>query len=183
MIFEEKEIEVKNGKKVTFRSAKVEDATMLIEYLKGTATETRFLTREPDERKITLEQQEGFLKSKEENPRELMLIGIMDGEHVGNCSFSQAGAHRRYAHRCQIGIALYQKFWGNGIGRKMFEIILDEAKKCGYEQAELEVVATNTKAIELYKSFGFEIYGTHKNDMKYADGTYADAHYMVKSLI
>ena len=36
MIFEEKEIEVKNGKKVTFRSAKVEDATMLIEYLKGT---------------------------------------------------------------------------------------------------------------------------------------------------
>ena len=32
MIFEEKEIEVKNGKKVTFRSAKVEDATMLIEY-------------------------------------------------------------------------------------------------------------------------------------------------------
>ncbi len=52
----------------------------------------------------------------------------------------------------------------------------------GLEQMELEVNADNYQAIHLYESLGFEIRGTFPNNMKYKDGTYADAHWMVKNL-
>ena len=65
------------------------------------------------------------------------------------------GQYRRYAHRCEVAIALYQKYCGTGIGKLMLERILTIAKKAGYEQAELEVIATNEYAINLYRKLGF----------------------------
>ena len=44
----------KNGREIVLRSAEVTDAESLIRYLKITAGETPFLTREPEE--ITLKQ-------------------------------------------------------------------------------------------------------------------------------
>lgn len=64
----------------------------------------------------------------------------------------------------------------------MLRAVLEAAKECGYEQAELEVVSTNTKAIRLYESEGFTIYGTRPHGMKYQDGTYADEYLMKKDL-
>ncbi|MBQ9134425.1 MAG: GNAT family N-acetyltransferase [Clostridia bacterium] len=60
--------------------------------------------------------------------------------------------------------------------------LLEQAKAIGYEQAELEVVADNTRAIALYESLGFSVCGRLPNNMKYSDGTYADALFMVKPL-
>lgn len=182
MIYEPREIQTKDGRKVTLRSANVSDAAALLHYLKTTATETRFLIREPEEIKITIQQQEAFLKSKQEAERELMLIAELGGEHVGNCSVSSYGSYLRYSHRCSVAIALYQEYCGLGIGRQMMETVLGVAKELGYEQAELEVVTTNEKAFRLYESLGFEIYGTQSHSMKYKDGTYADAYLMMKVL-
>lgn len=182
MIYEPSEIYTKDGRKVILRSANVSDAAALIHYLKVTATETRFLIREPEEIKISMEQQESFLKSKQEAEREMMLIAEVDGEHVGNCSVSSLGSYQRYSHRCAVAIALYQEYWGLGIGRQMLETVLEAAKNMGYEQAELEVVTTNETACRLYESMGFEIYGTQRHSMKYKDGTYADAYLMMKAL-
>lgn len=81
-----------------------------------------------------------------------------------------------------MGIALYQKFTGLGIGKIMVRELCDIAKDHGFEQMELEVVADNERAIGLYKKMGFEIYGTFPRNMKYPDGTYADAHWMMKLL-
>ena len=88
----------------------------------------------------------------------------------------------RYKHRASVAIALYQKYTGMGIGRAMLEKIIAIAKDKGIEQLELEVVATNERAIGLYKSVGFEICGTMPNNMKYKDGTYADMYWMMKKL-
>ena len=59
-------------------------------------------------------------------------------------------------------------------------MVLDIAKKAGYEQAELEVIANNKPAIALYEKLGFQKYGTFPDNMKYADGSYADAYWMMK---
>ena len=56
-------------------------------------------------------------------------------------------------------------------------------KGYGFEQAELEVVADNERAIGLYRDMGFEIYGTFSNNMKYKDGSYADSYWMMKRLM
>ena len=51
-----------------------------------------------------------------------------------------------------------------------------------YEQAELEVIRNNANAIKLYKQLGFNEYGVFPDNMKYANGTYADAVWMMKKL-
>jgi Sortase and related acyltransferases len=112
-----------------------------------------------------------------------MLLATADGCHIGNCSLSDAGPFKRYQHRCQIAIALYQKYWGCGIGQMMLSTILSVARELGYEQAELEVAANNTSAIALYKKLGFQTYGTFPDNMKYADGSYTDMLWMMKKLI
>ena len=60
--------------------------------------------------------------------------------------------------------------------------ILSGAKTAGFEQAELDVVSTNAKAVGLYKKLGFEITGTIPRAFKYRNGTYADFLFMVKYL-
>ena len=56
------------------------------------------------------------------------------------------------------------------------------AKKSGYVQAEFEVISENRDAIALYRNLGFEKYGLFPNNMKYSDGTYANAEWMLKKL-
>ena len=92
------------------------------------------------------------------------------------------GPYKRYGHRCGVAITLYQEFCGCGIGKVMMQTILDVAKSIGYEQAELEVISDNQKAIALYRNLGFEKYGTFPNNIKYSDGTYANADWMMKKL-
>ena len=182
MVFQSTEIRDKRGQIVILRNAEESDAEYLIQYLRVVSAETPFLVREPEEITLTVEQEREFLRGKKESERELMLIAIANGKHIGNCSVMQLGTNRRYAHRCQIGIALYQEFCSRGIGRKMIEVALERAKEAGYEQAELEVIAGNERAISLYKQLGFEEFGVFPDNIKYKDGSYADAVWMMKKL-
>jgi RimJ/RimL family protein N-acetyltransferase len=43
-------------------------------------------------------------------------------------------------------------------------------------------MAENKDAVALYEKLGFEKYGTFTNNMKYADGTYMDAYWLMKKL-
>lgn len=182
MNYENTEIKLKDNRTAILRSAELSDATVLIDYLKVTATETPYLLREPEEIQVTLEMEERILQSIIDNPRGLMLTAWVDGKHAGNCSVNPAGGKLRLLHRCSVGIALYQEYCGLGLGRKMMQAVLEEAKKCGYEQAELGVIAGNERAIALYESLGFVAYGTLKHAMKYKDGSYADEILMLKDL-
>lgn len=71
---------------------------------------------------------------------------------------------------------------GYGIGKIMLETVLKAAKESGFEQAELEVISDNQNAITLYEKLGFQKYGTFPDNMKYADGHYASADWMMKKL-
>ena len=134
MIYQDREIQTKDGRTVILRNARPEDSEALIEYLKVTATETSFLVSEPEEITLTMEQEERFIRSKMESPDELMLIGTLNGKHVGNCAICSLGTKQRYRHRCSVAIALYQEYCGLGIGRQMLRAALDEAEKYGYSR-------------------------------------------------
>ena len=62
-------------------------------------------------------------------------------------------------HRAEFGISVDKAYWGLGIGRALTEACIECAKKAGYAQLELEVVAENRSAIGLYESVGFVEYG------------------------
>lgn len=168
-----------NGHELLLRNAKEEDAEMLIAFLKQACGETRFLVKEPEEITLTLEEEQKFIKYQNESKVNLMLLGFLDGEYVGNCSL-MGNDNSRYRHRTGMSIALYQKYTNMGIGKQMIETLLKIAKEKGIEQIELEVVCDNERAIALYKKMGFEIFGTFPKKMKYKDGTYADVYWMMK---
>ena len=140
------------------------------------------MIREPDEITLSIEQEQAFIKAKKDTENELLLIAEIGGRHIGNCSLMSVGGYKRYRHRCDIAIALYKEYCGLGVGKAMLETVLDIAEKTGYEQAELEVIADNKSAIALYEKFGFKIYGTFPDNMKYPDGSYVDAYWMMKKL-
>lgn len=170
-----------NGHELILRNATDDDAEMLLKYLKETAVETRFLVKEPEEIDMTTEEEKAFIKRQNESEGNIMLLGFLDGEFVGNCALNGMGLFR-FRHRVTLGIALYQKFTGLGIGKVMMQTLIRLAKEMGYEQLELNVIANNERAIALYKKMGFEICGTTKNASKYKDDTYADEHLMVRML-
>ena len=182
MKFEAIEMKDKLGRTIVLRSAEIADAEALIEYLKITTGETPYLIREPEEVTITLEQEKRFIESKIDAERELMLVVTINGKHIGNCSLMSIAPYKRYGHRCEVAIALYQEYCGCRIGKAMMQTVLDVAKELGYEQAELEVISDNKSAIAMYEKLGFEKYGNFPNNMKYSDGSYADAEWMMKRL-
>ena len=93
-------------------------ADALIQYLKVTSAETPYLIRESEEITLTHEQEVTFINSSITSDRSVMLIATIDGKHIGNCSLQSLGNFKRYAHRCDIAIALYQEYCGYGILRR-----------------------------------------------------------------
>lgn len=172
----------KTGNEVVLRSAEADDAEALIKYLKITTAETPYLSRGPEEVIYTVEQERAFIQNALNAERELLLTAFVGGKLAGTSSIMRAGAFKRDQHRCSLGIALYREYWGGGIGRLLMDAVLKAAKEMDYEQVELEVVADNMSAIALYKSLGFEEFGRFPQWMKYEDGTYADAIWMIKKL-
>ncbi|MCD8038261.1 MAG: GNAT family N-acetyltransferase [Lachnospiraceae bacterium] len=171
-----------NEREIILRSARTDEAQMLIDYLKTVNGETKFLMREPDEIEFTQSQEEQFIKSRNEANDALLILAFVDGEYAGNCSFEGNTASRRTAHRAEIAIALYQKYTGFGLGRLMLNVLLREIQNKGFSQAELTVVSDNKRAFHLYESLGFRECGRIPNANRYDDGTYSDDILMVKQL-
>ena len=170
---------VLDGKEIVLRSARVDEAQMLIDYLKTVTRETRFLMCEADEVEFTLKEEEQFIREHNEAKDALLILAFVDGEYAGNCSFESKAGSRRTRHRAGIGIALFQKYTGFGLGKLMLKRLLTEIKNLGYEQAELTVVGGNKRACHLYESLGFKECGRIPNANKYDDGTYDEDILMV----
>lgn len=181
MVFNTK-VTDKTGKEIELRNAELKDAEALLNYLKVTNTESKYLICEPDEITMSLDDEKAFITRKTESENDLLLLAFENGKHIGNCSLMSVGTSTRYKHRCTIAIALYKAYCGRGIGRLMLETVLSEAKKLGYGQAELEVATENLGAIALYEAVGFVKCGVLPNSMKYRDGTTVDFYWMVKIL-
>ena len=124
MILREEKYEL-DGKEILLRSANenADDANMLIDYLKTVTGETRFLMCESDEVKYTTEGELSFIKEHNESENGLLILAFVDGEYAGNCSFEGKTCSRRAKHRAGIGIALFQKYTGFGLGRLLLDVL------------------------------------------------------------
>ncbi len=171
-----------NGREILLRSAIADDTDILKDYLKTVCGETRFLMREADEVNISAEDELKFINGHNESDTDLLILAFVDGEYAGNCSFEAETVSRRNRHRAGIGIALFQKYTGFGLGRLMLTVLLEEIRKAGFEQAELTVVSNNDRARHLYESLGFRECGRIPNANKYDDGSCSDNILMVLPL-
>ncbi len=152
-------VRLKNGRTCIIRNGTQRDAQGVWDNFVLTHGETEFLTTYPEEVTYTLEQEEAYLEEKEESGRDAELLAEVDGKVVGTAGISSINAAEKTRHRAHFGISIAKAWWGLGIGRALTEACIKCAREAGYLQLELEVVADNHRAVELYKSVGFTEYG------------------------
>ena len=116
MIFEEKEITLKDGRTAILKTPCVEDAEKLINYLKKACGETDFLARYPEEWNSTTEQEEAWVNHIRNSPNTLGITCYVDGNVAGNCEINFRGTLKT-AHRATIAIALLKEYCAGKIER------------------------------------------------------------------
>lgn len=181
MIFEEKKINLKNGKTAVLKSPGTEDAEKMLNYIRTACGETEFLLRYPEEWDIGVEKEEAWIKGLRTSPNTLGITCYIDGEVAGNCEIS-FGSGMKTSHRATIAIAVLKDFWNLGIGAAMFEELIAAAQNRGTEIMELEFIEGNERAKHLYEKFGFRVVCEKPNAIKLKDGTYRKEFSMQKYL-
>lgn len=89
------------------------------------------------------------------------------GSHVANAAFMVALDAR-----------------GSGVGRRMAEHCLNEARRMGFRAMQFNfVVSTNAPAIHLWDQLGFKIVGTLPDAFHHPEKGYVDVYVMYRSLL
>ena len=150
---------LKDGRACTLRNGTASDGQALLDVFNLTHEQTDYLLTYPGEHSYTAQQEADFLKEKTDSADEIELLAELDGVIVGTAGIGCVGRREKTRHRAEFGISVDKAYWGLGIGRALTEACIECAKKAGYAQLELEVVAENRSAIGLYESEGFVEYG------------------------
>lgn len=154
-----KTIRLRDGRSCTLRSAAEGDAAAALELFLRTHAETDFLRSYPEENTATVEDEARYIRRQTDSPRAVELLAELDGEVVALAGIEGMGEKGKTRHRAQFGISVVKACWGLGLGRAMLRACVDCARAVGYSQIELDVVADNRRAVALYESEGFVIYG------------------------
>lgn len=144
---------------LTIRPVRIEDAVPLNEMrrMDGVRENTLGIISE------RLSRGEDFIKGLTDNDHLLVAEIEENGSKkvVGSCALQIN--RNRMRHSASLGIAVHPKYQGKGIGKALMTKILDLADNwLMLVRVELGVFVDNTRAINLYKSMGFEIEGTRR---------------------
>ncbi len=98
------------------------------------------------------------IKAMLEMPSGENYVYYIRGEPAGYVSFYVS----KFACRVE-SIGVRPKFQRNGIGKKLMNIVEERCKLMGAKKIILETFEKNHKALEFYRSIGYEIIGTMEN--------------------
>jgi hypothetical protein len=171
-------VELKCGLELLVRNAVELDARALRETTQRTHAQTDYLLSYPDEQGTDVEREARSLAEMERSDNEVELVAVLDGRIVGSAGIAAVGSRRKVLHRARFGISVLKEYWGLGIGRVLMEASIDCARRAGYTQLELEVVADNERAVSLYRCAGFEEFGRNPRGYRSAAAGYQELVHM-----
>ena len=181
MIYNKKVI-LKDKRECIIRSGGEHDAEAVLRVFILAHGQTDFLLTYPDECTFTVEDEAKFLKAKAENEREVELIAVVDGQVAGTAGIDCVCNKQKTKHRAEFGISVDQEYWGLGIGSALLSSCVECAKKAGYVQLELSVVAANETAVSMYKKAGFKEFGRNPKGFLSRNGNYQEFINMILEL-
>ena len=155
----QKNLTLRDGTPCVLRNAGADDAEQVLRIFNLTHTQTEFLLTYPGESPMTVENERDFLAQSAASSNSIEICAVIGGEIVGTAGITPIGSQEKLRHRAEFGISIAKEFWGLGIGQALTAACIDCARKAGYAQLELDVVADNASALALYKKFGFVEYG------------------------
>lgn len=181
MKIESRQIQIKD-KKIILRSCSYDDAYEFLDFFKQVSGESENMVRYPEEINIAPEKEAQILE-RIANSYDQWSIGLFNGkELIGNINFGCVGNRIKIKHRASFGITIKKDYWNLGLGTLLISEMLEILNDKGYEQVELEVLASNASAIHLYEKMGFKECGRIPHGIKLKNGEYVDLISMNKFL-
>ena len=165
---------------IIYRKAKSTDASALLLHISIVGGETDNLSFGSDTFNISPEREAKFIDRFARSNNDLMLVAL-DGDKVVGNAIVERNRVKRYNHRAEISITVLRDYWGQGIGSRLMEMMIDFAKSVKIESLYLEVRKDNERAISLYKKYGFEEIGEYKGYFK-INNSYYDAIFMALNM-
>ena len=165
---------------IIYREATGADAEGLLLHLNTVGEETDNLSYGRDTFRISAEKEAKFIDRFEKSKTDVMYVAECDGKIVGN-AVVERNRIARYSHRAEISITVLRDYWGQGIGTRLMQMMIDFAKETGAEILYLETRSDNERAVSLYEKFGFGSIGVYKDFFKIG-GEYFDAYLMTLRL-
>ena len=169
-----KTVVLKDGSACLLRSGTAADGQVMLDLFILTHGETDYLLSYADECTMTSDDEAAYLAAKAANPREIEIVAEVDGRLVASAGIGCVRDREKMRHRAEFGISVERAHWGLGIGRALAEACIECAKKAGYVQLELEVVAENVRALDLYQSLGFVEWGRNPKGFRTRDGRWQE---------
>ncbi|MCE7974554.1 MAG: GNAT family N-acetyltransferase [Leptolyngbya sp. PLA1] len=156
----------------TIRAATPDDAPAMLDAARDAFRTSPFLLTSPDEFTMTESEEREFVAGILAHPRQLMLIAEEAGRVLGMLDMRQISIRRKARHRVLLGMSVREAFRGRGVGTALMSRGVHWARAHpDLSLITLEVYAANTRAITLYKRFGFLPKGTLPGGLVHDDGS------------
>ena len=173
-----KTITLKDGRECTLRNGEERDGEAVLANFILTHEQTDYLLSYPDESTMTAEQEGRFLQEKTDSDNGIEILAEVGGVVAGLAGFGAVGGREKIRHRADFGISVDRQYWRLGIGTALMNACIECARKAGYEQIELSVVAENEPAIAMYEKAGFVEYGRNPRGFRSRLTGYQELVYM-----
>ncbi|UJA21785.1 GNAT family N-acetyltransferase [Thermoleophilia bacterium SCSIO 60948] len=113
---------------------------------------------------------------------ETVLVAVLGGELAGYAQFGTPTPNRSNRHVRQLnGIDVDPAFRRRGVATALLDAVARKAEYAGAKRLTLRVFSTNTGAIAMYESFGFEPEGVLRGEFE-IDGQLVDDQLMALPL-
>jgi RimJ/RimL family protein N-acetyltransferase len=179
---EPREYALKDGRRVTIRSAQISDVEGVLEQIKSVLAERKYTatTIDDDMSDFTVDKEKEWINKHIEQPGHLFIVAEVDSKIVGSVDLRN-GNHKRTQHVGILGITVIKEFRGLGVGKALMETLLNWASDNPLiEKVSLEVFGINKPAIGLYSKLGFIEEGRKIKAIKLGPDSYIDSILMYK---
>lgn len=164
----------KDGKWITLRPAREEDAPEITKRMARVVKEGVYLEEDLDTMPTGEEHRKEIHSIKEDGG--MYTVAEVDGKIAG-VAILKRGTMEMSRHTAKFRTWLAPGFRGMGLGKKMMEYTIAWAKANGLEKINLDVFSNNQRAIKLYQKYGFRKEG-HLRKQYVLDGEYVDEIFM-----
>jgi ribosomal protein S18 acetylase RimI-like enzyme len=172
-------LKARDGRKVTLRAPKWGDLDDMLQYINGLVEEKAMIMMNE---KQTRDQEINWLTtllSSVERDKMVAVVAEVEGKFGGSCEITPKRGYS--SHLGSLGISVVAEYRDLGIGQEMMLEAEKQVKRLGVEVVDLEVFATNTRAIHTYEKVGYSITGKIPEALKFGGG-YIDALIMTKRI-
>ena len=156
-MIEEQQIALKNGRQITLRPPQLTDVEFLLAFTNEISREDTFITLSGEV--LTREEEERYLRTATreiEMGNRIQLFAFDQNKLVANVDIHRVTRFRkRCKHVGEVAISILKDFRGVGLGTKLLQILIDQARKVGFRLLILDAFSENTPAFILYEKMGF----------------------------